>query len=127
MILVDTSVWIDHFRRGNAELVLALDSGRCLMHEAVLGELVCGSLPRRTTTIPALRSLRLPSPVQVKQTVLELLDRLPDTCSLEDVLYHLSVLQSVERGLDDVDAARTSPHEVVEREMREKWFGNHGR
>ena len=36
--------------------------------------------------------------MQVKQSVQALLDRLPDDCSLDDVQYHLYVLQSIERG-----------------------------
>ena len=58
---------------------------------------------------------------RAKQTVKELLERLPDDCSLEDVLYHLYVLQTVERGRADVAAGRTITHEQVDRELREKW------
>lgn len=61
------------------------------------------------------------SDVKVKETVRDLLDRLPDDCSLDDVLYHLYVLQKIERGLVDVDEGRTIPHEVVAEEMRRKW------
>ena len=39
--------------------------------------------------------------MHVKQSVQELLDRLPDDCSLDDVQYHLYVLQSIERGQAD--------------------------
>ena len=43
--------------------------------------------------------------MHVKQrTVQELLDRLPDDCSLDDVQYHLYVLQSIERGQADAKA-----------------------
>jgi predicted transcriptional regulator len=56
-----------------------------------------------------------------KQTVRDLLDRLPDDCSLEDVLYHLYVVQEIERGLGDAAAGRTIPHEQVVRELRRKW------
>ena len=56
-----------------------------------------------------------------KQQVLAVLDRLPEDCSLEDVLYHLYVVQAVERGRADVEAGRTLTHEQVERELREKW------
>ncbi len=37
-----------------------------------------------------------------KQEVSNLLNRLPDDCTLEDVQYHLYVLQKIERGLKDV-------------------------
>ena len=44
MILVDTSVWIDHFRRRGASLVHLLDAGLVLCHPFVIGELACGHL-----------------------------------------------------------------------------------
>jgi hypothetical protein len=46
--------------------------------------------------------------VEAKQTVRALLDRLPDDCSVEDVLYHLYVLQAVERGQADAAVRRLS-------------------
>lgn len=58
---------------------------------------------------------------QAKQTVRELLDRLPDDCSLDDVQYHLYVVQAVERGRADSRAGRVIPHEVVAAELRRKW------
>ena len=66
-------------------------------------------------------------PVRTKDTVRSLLDRLPDDCTLDDVLYHLYVLQAVERGHEDVIAGRTIPHEQVVQELRRKWLlGNAG-
>ena len=53
-----------------------------------------------------------------KERVRELLNRLPDDCSLDDVLYHLYVVQKIERGLADVEAGHTVPHEEVA-EVRE--------
>ena len=44
-----------------------------------------------------------------KQEVSDLLNRLPDDCTLEDVQYHLYVLQKIERGLKDA-RGRTSSH-----------------
>ena len=46
------------------------------------------------------------SGTQEKDTVKALLDRLPDDCSFEDILYHLYVLQKVEQGQADVEAGR---------------------
>lgn len=60
--------------------------------------------------------------MKVKETVKSLLDRLPDNCTLDDVLYHLYVVQSVERGLNDADTGRTIPHEQVAQELRKKWL-----
>ena len=60
--------------------------------------------------------------MEAKQAVRALLDRLPEDCSVEDVLYHLYVLQAVERGQFDVAAGRTIPHEEVDRALRRKWL-----
>ncbi len=60
--------------------------------------------------------------VQTKETVRDLLDRLPDDCALDDVLYHLYVIQAIDRGLEDVDAGRTISHEQVTKELRRKWL-----
>jgi predicted transcriptional regulator len=56
-----------------------------------------------------------------KQKVRELLDRLPDDCSVEDVLYHLYVIQKVDAGMADAETGRLIPHDVVVQEMRRKW------
>jgi len=57
-----------------------------------------------------------------KDTVRALLDRLPESCSLEDVQYHLYVLQAVAQGDTDIAAGNTVPHEQVESELRRKWL-----
>jgi hypothetical protein len=59
--------------------------------------------------------------MDTKDTVRALLDRLPDDCTLDDVLYHLYVVQTVERGVADVDAGRTQTHEQVAEKLRRKW------
>jgi hypothetical protein len=87
MILVDTSVWIDHFRRGNIRLRKLLEEGEVATHPMVLGELACGNLPRRAET-------------------LRLLGRLPDIPQAPD---HL-VLRSIDshrlfgKGIGWIDA-----------------------
>lgn len=60
--------------------------------------------------------------MQAKQTVRELLDRLPDDCSLEEVLYHLHVVQSIAQGQADADAGRSIPHDQLAEELRGKWL-----
>ena len=60
--------------------------------------------------------------MEAKRAVRALLDRLPDDCSVEDVLYHLYVLQAVERGQEDAAAGRVISHEEVESAMRRKWL-----
>ena len=60
--------------------------------------------------------------MQAKQAVRDVLDRLPDDCTLEDVLYHLYVVQQVEAGLADLEAGRVIPHEQVQAELERKWL-----
>ena len=57
MILVDTSVWVDHLRRGDAQLAGLLDQGAVLMHPFVLGEIACGSLTDRPSLLALLQQL----------------------------------------------------------------------
>ena len=57
-----------------------------------------------------------------KDTVRALLDRLPDDCSLDDVLYHLYVVQAIGRGLADSEAGRVIPHDQVAAALRRKWL-----
>ena len=54
-----------------------------------------------------------------KQVARDLLDSLPDDCSLEDISYHLYVWAKVEEGLRDLDEGRVVPHEQVMREAAE--------
>lgn len=57
MILVDTSVWVDHLRVGNPDLKYQLENGRVLTHPFILGELALGSLQQRATILDALHGL----------------------------------------------------------------------
>jgi predicted nucleic acid-binding protein len=86
VILVDTSVWVDHLRRGNAPLRAHLENGEVACHPFVVGELACGALHRR-------------------HELLHLLDRLPSL----PIVDHHEVLGFVEkrrltgRGLGWID------------------------
>ncbi len=55
------------------------------------------------------------------QAVRELLDRLPEDCTLEEGLCHLYVLQAVQSGLADADAGRVVPHSEVTDALRRRW------
>ena len=57
MILVDTSVWVDHLQRGNSQLADLLGKNQVLTHPFVLGELALGSLKQRATVLAALQNL----------------------------------------------------------------------
>jgi predicted nucleic acid-binding protein len=57
MILVDSSVWIDHFRKTEPRLEALLVHELVSLHPFVLGELACGNLSTRTETIARLEKL----------------------------------------------------------------------
>ena len=57
MILVDTSVWIDHLRHPHPRLTKLLEASRVLMHPMVLGELTCGRFRSRAEHLRSWRSL----------------------------------------------------------------------
>ena len=57
MILVDTSVWVDHLRSGDARLADLLERGAVLGHPFVVGEIACGNLARRGVTLRLLQDL----------------------------------------------------------------------
>ncbi len=57
MILVDTSVWIDHLRKGDRELEGLLKEGVILCHPFVIGELACGNMKNRDEILSLLAAL----------------------------------------------------------------------
>lgn len=57
MILVDSSVWIDHLRQSHAALVQLLDKRQVITHPFVIGELALGNLRQRDAILGALRGL----------------------------------------------------------------------
>jgi predicted nucleic acid-binding protein len=74
MILPDTSIWIDHFRRANPVLMSVLESGDVLCHPFVIGELACGSLKERRRTLALLQTLNS-APFADHDEVLMLVER----------------------------------------------------
>jgi predicted nucleic acid-binding protein len=59
MVLIDSSVWIEHFRRTDVHLVDLLRENRVLIHPMIIGELACGSLRQRSEILPLLQLLPL--------------------------------------------------------------------
>ena len=57
MILVDTSIWIDHLRKNDQHLQFLLLEGEVVCHSLIIGELVCGNLKNRKEIISLLQSL----------------------------------------------------------------------
>ena len=87
MILVDTSVWVDHLRAGDEELTALLNNSQVLMHSFVLGELACGNLRNR-------------------EAVLKLLQNLPQApvASDAEVLFFIEQHRLMGRGIGFIDA-----------------------
>lgn len=85
MILVDTSVWIDHLRSGNSRLAELLDHNVAATHELVIGEIACGHLKNRE--------------------VLFLLSWLPkcEPVTHEEILFFIDRHRLMGRGLGYVD------------------------
>lgn len=57
MILADTSVWVEHLRRGDTRLVELLENASVLMHPFIVGEIAWGSLADRHTVLALLQDL----------------------------------------------------------------------
>ena len=87
MILVDTSVWVEHLRRGLPALAEVLDQGLVLVHPFVVGELACGNLENRREILDLLAAL----PVAVGATD-------------DEVLHLLEERRLMGRGIGWVDA-----------------------
>lgn len=74
MILIDTSIWIDHLHRADPRLGSLLSRGSALLHPLVLGELVCGRFASRTRVLALLRLLP-PAPRATDGEALDLIER----------------------------------------------------
>jgi predicted nucleic acid-binding protein len=57
LILVDTSIWVDHLRKGDAHLAALLEGAAVLSHPFVIGELACGNLANRHEILRLLQNL----------------------------------------------------------------------
>jgi len=74
MILADTSVWVDHLRRGGGPLAGLLQEGEVLVHSFVVGELACGHLRKRAEILRLLSALPT-LPKAGDEEILAFLDR----------------------------------------------------
>jgi predicted nucleic acid-binding protein len=57
VVLVDTSVWVSHFRQAHGGLVELLNNAEVVCHPFIIGELACGNLKNRTSIIALLEAL----------------------------------------------------------------------
>ncbi len=64
MVLVDSSVWVSHFRAGNSDLEILLNDGRVVCHPFIIGELACGNLKNRTEILSLLHFWTLDKKLQ---------------------------------------------------------------
>jgi predicted nucleic acid-binding protein len=74
VILVDTSIWVDHFRQPNVRLAALLNDAEVLTHSFVIGELALGDMANRKVILSLLRDLPR-APLADEYEVLELIDR----------------------------------------------------
>ena len=64
MVLVDTSVWVSHFRQVHPGLVDLLKDGEVARHPFIIGELACGNIENRTTILSLLEALPMATAVE---------------------------------------------------------------
>ncbi|MBU8869796.1 MAG: type II toxin-antitoxin system VapC family toxin [Gemmatimonadales bacterium] len=57
MVLVDTNIWINHFRKSNQDLVRNLNQGSVACHPFIIGELAAGNLKNRIEILDLFQSL----------------------------------------------------------------------
>ncbi len=60
-----------------------------------------------------------------KKQAIKLIKSLTDDCTIEDIQYHLYVLEKIERGIRAIDEGRVVPQEEVEKRVR-KWLKSSG-
>jgi predicted nucleic acid-binding protein len=95
-VLVDSSVWIAHFRSRNEALVDLLSRDQVLIHPMILGELACGTPPDRVRTLADLSSLRYGQQASLSEA-LEFVERhqlYGLGCGLVDMFLLASTLMS---------------------------------
>lgn len=112
MILADTSVWIDHFRREGSSLASLLGGRQVVLHPFVYGELVCGNLTDRRRTTRMLADLRT-APVVAHGLVVRLVERhrlhgtglgWVDVHLLAAAMVHQHTLMTLDAALDEAAA-----------------------
>ena len=57
----------------------------------------------------------------VKEEVKTLLEKLPDDCTIEDIQYHLCVLEKIQKGIERAEKEGTISHEEVKKRLS-KWL-----
>lgn len=93
-VLVDTSVWVDHFRRGKAQLSNLLTHDLVMMHPLISGEIACGTPPNRGQTLAYLDRLKPAHQASMRETMrfIEHESLFGNGCGLIDLLLLTSTL-----------------------------------
>lgn len=68
-VLVDTSVWVEHFRHSNDTLMGLLELDLAMTHPLIVGEIACGTPPNRLQTIANLESLHLTQQASMREAM----------------------------------------------------------
>jgi predicted nucleic acid-binding protein len=95
-IVVDASVWIDHFRRTNWQLLALLKDHRVVTHQLLLGELRCGSVPSpRAASLEFLANLIQMESVDIAEVLaeVELREMYGSGCGLVDMAILIATLR----------------------------------
>jgi hypothetical protein len=69
MVLVDTSIWVEHLRYGHNRLIELLDEGRVLFHPFVIGELACGNIENRVEILALLHALPMSTVADIEEII----------------------------------------------------------
>ncbi len=73
-VLVDTSVWVAHFKQHNAHLAALLEYGRVICHDYVVAEVACGTPPDRHNLVDLLGELAS-APIATQEELLALIEQ----------------------------------------------------
>lgn len=68
-VLVDTSVWVDHFRKFNEMLVNLLELDFVMVHPLIVGEIACGTPPNRIQTLSDLNDLQQTQQASIQEVI----------------------------------------------------------
>lgn len=104
-VLVDTSVWVDHFRTRNDALAGLLALDLVMTHPLILGEIACGTPPNRTQVLADLGSLHQAQQASIRE-VMEFIERerlFGLGCGLVDLLLLASTLMTPAAALWTLD------------------------
>ncbi len=89
IVLADTSIWIDHFRRGDQQLARILERGDVIMHPFVIGELMLGSASRMASIVDDLQALPKTNVASADEILKFIADRKLSGCGIGYVDAHL--------------------------------------